>query len=74
MTTRREHLAWCEERAIAYLDAGDLDGAFASFASDITKHLGTDDPKLTEFLALEGLRCIITDDTDGMRRLLTGFQ
>jgi hypothetical protein len=36
-----EHLAWCKERALQYVDAGDLDNAFASMGSDLNKHEGT---------------------------------
>ncbi len=36
--TRDEHLAWCKQRALEYVDAGDLDEAFASMLSDLGKH------------------------------------
>ena len=36
--TRTEHLEWSKKRALAYLDAGDVTGAYASFMSDIGKH------------------------------------
>lgn len=36
--TRAEHLAWCKERALAYVDVGDLNQAYASLASDLGKH------------------------------------
>jgi hypothetical protein len=39
--TRSEHLAWCKERALEYVDAGDLQGAMASMASDTNKHAET---------------------------------
>lgn len=39
---RSEHLQWCKDRAIAYIDAGDLRGAFASFQSDMSKHEQTE--------------------------------
>lgn len=35
---REEHLAWAKERAIAELDAGSTENAFASMASDLGKH------------------------------------
>ena len=38
MTTRTEHLQWAKERALQYVDAGDLTNAFASMASDLSKH------------------------------------
>ena len=38
--TRAEHLAWCKERALEYVDA-DPHMAFTSLASDLLKHPGT---------------------------------
>lgn len=39
--TRQEHLDWCKQRAYQYLDIGDVQNAFASFASDVAKHKET---------------------------------
>lgn len=39
--TRAEHLAWCKQRALAYVDDGDLQQAFTSMASDMSKHPNT---------------------------------
>jgi hypothetical protein len=39
--TRAEHLAWCKTRALQYVDAGDINNAFASMASDLDKHPDT---------------------------------
>lgn len=36
--TRSEHLQWCKDRAMEYVNIGDLTQAFASFSSDMTKH------------------------------------
>lgn len=36
--TRDEHLKWCKERALEYVDAGDVQNAWASMASDLGKH------------------------------------
>lgn len=41
MTTEKEHLVWCKQRALEYVDKGDLTGAFASFVSDMKKHSDT---------------------------------
>ncbi len=41
--TREEHLAWCKERALEYVDRGDLGNAFASMVSDLNKHPETQD-------------------------------
>ena len=37
-TTYAKHLQWCKDRALAYVDAGDLDQAYASMARDLGNH------------------------------------
>jgi hypothetical protein len=39
--TRAEHLAWCKQRALEYVDAGDPTQALASLTSDLRKHKET---------------------------------
>lgn len=39
--TRTEHLQWCKNRALEYVEKGDLRQAFASFSSDMAKHSET---------------------------------
>lgn len=39
---RAEHLQWCKDRAIAYVESNDLNQAFASFSSDMSKHPETE--------------------------------
>jgi len=48
METRKEHLDWCKQRALEYVETNDLQGAFASFQSDMEKH-----PETSNHLALE---------------------
>jgi hypothetical protein len=36
--TRKEHLEWVKQRALAYLDNNDITGAWASLSSDMLKH------------------------------------
>ena len=36
--TRAEHLEWCKQRALEYIDLGDATQAWASMASDLGKH------------------------------------
>lgn len=36
-----EHVAWAKERALEYVDQGDLQNAFASLMSDLGKHPDT---------------------------------
>lgn len=40
--SRQEHLQWCKDRAMEYVKKGDMQQAFASFQSDMTKHPETD--------------------------------
>jgi len=42
-TSREEHLKWCKERALKYVDEGDLGQAFGSFQNDMRKHKDTYD-------------------------------
>jgi hypothetical protein len=35
--SRAEHLAWCKQRALEYVDAGNLDGARQSMLIDLQK-------------------------------------
>lgn len=38
---RSEHLQWCKDRATEYIESGDLNQAFTSFGSDMSKHVET---------------------------------
>ena len=38
---REQHVEWCKERALAYLDNADLDNAFNSMISDLNNHTYT---------------------------------
>lgn len=40
--TRQEHLQWCKTRALEYVEAGDLNGAYQSMVSDLGKFIGTE--------------------------------
>ena len=35
---RAEHLQWCKDRALEYVNTGDMQQAFASFSLDMSKH------------------------------------
>lgn len=39
---RAEHLAWCKQRALEYVDRGDLKNAITSMLSDLGKHPETE--------------------------------
>lgn len=53
MSTRDEHLAWCKERALEYIDAGDVRNGVTSFASDVRK-----DPSTAEEASNVGMACL----------------
>lgn len=48
MEKRNEHLTWCKQRAIEYVEQKDMQQAFASFQSDMRKH-----PETAGHVALE---------------------
>jgi hypothetical protein len=41
-TTRAEHLKWCKQRAREYLDIGNVNEAWLSMCSDLSKHPETE--------------------------------
>ena len=59
---RAEHLAWCKQRALEYLDQGDLANAVASMGSDLNKHPETG---ANQTLMLLAMRYILDGDADG---------
>lgn len=68
----REHLQWCVERAMEYANRGDMPTAWASFASDVTKH------ERTEWIAghtLFGMAMFsgLYDDPKGFRDFVSGW-
>lgn len=72
--SRAEHLAWCQQRALAYLDAGDLYKAFASLASDLQKHPETrDHPGVQQGMRLAATGALRPNDLAAMRRFIEGF-
>lgn len=69
--TRDEHLAWCKQRAVEYLDAGDLRNAVASMGSDLGKHEGFRGPAYS-FLNYLGILAI-REGPAAVRRWIEGF-
>lgn len=71
-TTRADHLAWCKERALTYVELGDLSQAYASMASDLGKH-----PKTEGHVAIQlGMMMLmggLLSTPDQMRRFIEGF-
>lgn len=52
MKTREEHLAWCKQRALEYIDKGDINEGIASMMSDMNKHDETRSPALQQLAAM----------------------
>lgn len=69
---RAQHLAWCKRRALEYVDSGDLTGAFASMASDMSKHEGTADHRGID-LGMNLLLIGSLSSREQMRRFIEGF-
>lgn len=70
--TRAEHLNWCKRRALEYVDAGDLNQAFASMGSDLTKH-----PKTANHCAIQIGAAMLFNGSlntpESMRKYIEGF-
>jgi hypothetical protein len=69
--TRDEHLAWSKQRALEYLDRGELENAVASMGSDLSKHPDCKD--VADNLMPLGLHYLFKHDSDGIRRWIVGF-
>lgn len=70
--SREEHLRWCKQRALEYVDRGDLQEAYASMCSDLNKH-----PDTQNHLAIPlGLGLLMIGDLSTpqkMRDFINGF-
>lgn len=69
--SREEHLAWSKARALAYVEAGDLQNAVASMGSDLSKHEAFQAPSYS-FLNYMGIMAI-RDGPSAVRRWIEGF-
>ena len=71
-TTRANHLARCKQRALEYVEAGDLQQAFASMTSDLGKH-----PETFRHSAIQLGMMMLMDGQLGteqkMRNFIEGF-
>lgn len=70
--SRAEHLAWCKQRALEYVDAGDTANAFASMGSDLGRH-----PETADHLGIQlGMSLLVSghlNRPDQMRKFIEGF-
>ena len=70
--SRAEHLEWCKGRARVYLDVGDWQQSWTSFASDMGKHDETrEHPALMlgMMLLMSGSNASVPE----MRKFIEGF-
>lgn len=70
--TRAEHLQWCKDRALEYVDMNDVNQAWSSIASDLRKH-----PETENHTAIElGMMLMIgghLSSAEDMRKFINGF-
>lgn len=66
--TRSEHMKWCKQRALEYLDAGDTPQAIASMLSDLRKH-----PDTESHLGMQLVAVIDSTSMPAVRRWIEGF-
>lgn len=71
--TRLEHLAWCKQRALAYLDRGDLRNALSSMMSDMQKHPENRSVLQGGFLPMVGMLAVKERDAVKLRYWIEGF-
>jgi len=69
---REEHLAWCKQRALEYVDRGDLKGAYTSMVSDLNKHLETEGHIAIELGIMLMLGGHLSTPSE-MRKFIEGF-
>jgi hypothetical protein len=73
MRTREEHLTWCTQRALEYVDAGELVNAVMSMGSDLRHHPETTMPEPAATLLLLGGMYAERGDAAAVRRWIEGF-
>jgi len=67
--TRSDHLQWCKQRAMEYVEQGDMDNALASMTSDLGKHPET--RSSVQFCVMLGH--METESKERMKRFIEGF-
>jgi hypothetical protein len=70
--TRQEHLEWCKQRALEYIEDGDVQNAFTSMASDLGKHSETASHVGIE-LGMMQMMAGLLNTPDQMRYFIEGF-
>ena len=68
-TTRADHIAWCKERALEYLDNGETKQALTSMISDVKKHPETEDHVGLKLV----MPVLMSNDAGDARNWIEGF-
>lgn len=72
MRTREEHLTLAKQRALEYVNAGELNSALASMMSDLRKHPETQASSTWPLMVL-GMNAVSSGNKDELRRWIEGF-
>ncbi len=73
MQTREEHLKWCKQRAMQYVERGDYSSAVTSMLSDLGKHQDTE-ASASGVLAQLGMMELMRGPTrERITRYIDGF-
>jgi hypothetical protein len=73
MRTREEHLTWCKQRALEYVDVGELVNAVTSMGSDLRHHPETTMPEPAATLLLLGWMYAERGNAAAVRHWIEGF-
>lgn len=68
MTSRAEHLAWCKQRAMEYVNAGDFNQGVTSMLSDLGKH-----PDTKGSVNVGAMLMLTVRDRESAKRFVEGF-
>ena len=71
--TRSEHLQWCKDRAMEYVNVGDLSQAFASMCSDVMNHEETTCHQTTNELGMAQMMSGNLDTKQKMQKWIEGY-
>ena len=71
MKTRDEHLAWCKQRALEYLNQHDVRNAICSMMSDMKEH---EETPVNGTIAALGIVIAMDEDEIEARRWIEGFR
>jgi hypothetical protein len=70
--TRAQHLQWAKDRALEYVEAGDLTNACASILSDLGKHPQIDPSAAQIVWGIEAMTGGL-DTAQGVRHFINGI-